>query len=126
MPELDTDAPSLAGVGSRLHASWIAAWLLSPHDLRPGATMPAMLDRFGDERGARAADIAAYLATLTTRDESNPPLPATDAASIKTGGDLFARLGCIGCHALPSHAATSPTLWSPARVNPPPTISESP
>jgi cytochrome c2 len=97
MPELATDAPNLADAGARLKVDWMARWIADPKSLRPTATMPRMLH---DQPEAKARDIAAFLGTL--RKEAEPeaaPLPE----SISSGGRLFANLGCVGCHTLPSH-----------------------
>jgi mono/diheme cytochrome c family protein len=90
MPELQRDTPDLSTVGGRLNANWMAAWLQSPHTLRSQATMPNLgLDAQG------AADIASYLSTLGKA-------PAAAPGDVKAGGELFAALGCIGCHQRPS------------------------
>lgn len=122
MPELAQDAPSLADAGARLNAAWVAHWLQSPRAFRHDATMPALLKEDaktaaandaknaatkGDSivqhvtPSAEAWDIAAYLDTLGEK----PPTPNPPADKvIKAGGDLFAKLGCIGCHTLPGHS----------------------
>ena len=108
MPELDTDAPSLTDVGSRLGFAWIAHWIQNPKHFRADATMPRLTAE--PQKGAndqlmpsqQAWDIAAYLDTLGQK----PPLqkrPADTKESIAAGGNLFASLGCIGCHTLPTH-----------------------
>ncbi len=94
MPELDADAPSLEGIGSRLDAAWLARWIVEPRAMRPGASMPSLaglLDAGEDAEAIerRARDIAAYLATLTSdlgdgakhsaKDSANDA--ATDAAT---------------------------------------------
>jgi mono/diheme cytochrome c family protein len=95
MPELATDAPSLAEVGSRLQADWMARWIADPKALRPSATMPKM---FHGGAG-QARDVAAYLASLAGTKPD--PEPAADADAATEGGRLFANLGCIGCHTRP-------------------------
>ena len=42
MPEMATDAPSFADIGSRLQLDWMARWIADPKSLRPTATMPRM------------------------------------------------------------------------------------
>ncbi|MBI1374630.1 MAG: c-type cytochrome [Phycisphaera sp.] len=104
MPELMTDAPSLEGVADRLNTDWIAVWIANPSALRHAAQMPSL---FGHASAAEADkaddtrpwDIAAYLATLRNEPDASTPPPS--AAQIKTGGGLFAQLGCIACHTRP-------------------------
>ena len=101
MPELQADAPSFNGVGSRLKAPWMVQWLLNPASIRPDALMPRMLP---DPDAAKdAADIAAYLAGL--RDIGQTPANAAKVAAgradhVLAGAELFADLGCAACHSL--------------------------
>jgi mono/diheme cytochrome c family protein len=95
MPELSTDAPDLADIGSRLRLDWMARWISDPRSLRPTATMPKM---FHGGAG-QARDVAAYLSSLGATTEGPEPLPS--AESIAGGGRLFANLGCVGCHTRP-------------------------
>jgi cytochrome c2 len=102
MPELNADAPSLNGIGSRLNTPWIAQWLLDPKAIRPDTTMPRTLS--GPRAALEATDIAAFLADLR---EPAPPLatdsgiPTSNADSLTDGSQLFASLGCVACHLLP-------------------------
>ncbi len=98
MPELATDAPDLADAGVRLNVEWMARWISDPKSLRPTATMPRMLH---DQPEAKARDIAAYLATLGAESKSVASPAAADL--VAGGGRLFANLGCVGCHTLPSN-----------------------
>ena len=97
MPDLDSDAPSLADAGSRLNPAWVAKWVEDPHALRADASMPRLVH--GPTAPAAARDIAAYLATLGSPAADEPAPPVEEA---RAGGRLFANLGCIGCHALPT------------------------
>jgi mono/diheme cytochrome c family protein len=103
MPELETDTPSLADIGSRLTPGWMARWLQDPVALRPIATMPRPFPDAAKgidaELDPRARDLAAYLATLgKASDAGKAP---TDEA-IEAGQRLFHRLGCISCHLAPA------------------------
>lgn len=108
MPELSADAPRLTDVASRLNVQWMAHWVQSPRTFRGDATMPHLLpegekDASGHPQPSEKAwDIAAYLDTLGEKPlvrDRKPDSPETLAA----GGNLFASLGCIGCHTLPDH-----------------------
>jgi mono/diheme cytochrome c family protein len=91
MPEAMADAPSLAGVGSRLRADWMARWIDDPGAVRHDASMPRVFPP-ADPRGA---DVAAYLATLKAGDPSDKDFAVTESAR---GARLFTGLGCIACH----------------------------
>ncbi len=101
MPELATDAPSLADVGARLKADWVARWVADPKAFRANATMPRVLH--GPDAADQGRDIAAYLATLGQPEGSAAPGPG----SVEAGGRLFANLGCVGCHTLPDRDDTA-------------------
>jgi len=102
-------APDLAGVGGRLQPAWVWSWLM--HPVRSGFA-PRQMPHFfaGDEDGRqRAADVAAYLATLLRPDAA----PAEDGGAARTapasGAALFAQLGCLGCHRRPGDEADART-----------------
>lgn len=84
--------PSLAGLGGRRNADWIAAWILAPCVLRPSATMPHILDVNKESDRQTSSDIAAYLASLKSDQ------PAFDAGDAERGVILYEDLGCIACH----------------------------
>lgn len=102
MPELEMDAPSLADVGARLNAPWVARWLQGPQEQRPSANMPRPFrDLPAGEKSKldpRVRDMAAYLATL---GKPGPTVAAPKKAAVEGGMHLFARLGCVGCHLAP-------------------------
>jgi mono/diheme cytochrome c family protein len=96
MPELATDAPDLSTAGARLKQSWMAAWIANPKSLRPDASMPRL---FHSADAAQAADLASYLATLDK--PADAAAPESDDEAVTQGSQLFAALGCIGCHTKP-------------------------
>jgi mono/diheme cytochrome c family protein len=94
MPEMRQQAPSLEGVGKRLAPDFLAKWIGDPQALRPEATMPKLFD--GPDAAQKAADVAAYLGTLTT----GTTFPDQEPGDADQGGKLFLTLGCITCHRL--------------------------
>lgn len=90
MPELQQQAPSLENAGWRFGKNWLARWILNPRELRPQATMPAVLH--GEVAPQQAADIAEYLSTVLG--------DAIDVSKgdVATGEKIFRTLGCIACH----------------------------
>lgn len=85
-------APSLGGLAGHLRPEWIASFLLSPHDLRPGleATMPRL-----PITEAEAADIAAALTEGASIEEGGGELDGDVAAGLA----LLEARGCVTCHA---------------------------
>ena len=92
MLELAMDAPALDGIGSRRDAGWMAEWILNPAQLRPQATMPALLHGATAEANA----IAAFLGSLKSSDSF--PAVKVDVATAEKGQKLFSQLNCAACH----------------------------
>ena len=108
MPELSMDAPLLSDAGARLNLGWIAAWVNNPRALRPDSHMPRL---FNDEKtpkdaiDPRAADVAAYLASLGAPPAAAKQAPADTA--VDAGGRLFTNFNCIACHSQPGGDKTA-------------------
>jgi mono/diheme cytochrome c family protein len=117
-PELAMDAPALDGIGARLNAAWLAAYLTNPAAARDDVLMPQVLRGPPAEVERQARDIAAFLAKLRQSSEtgagggrrdsiSGEPETATaedsatsDPATVAAGKAHFDRLGCGACHVL--------------------------
>lgn len=105
MPEAQRDAPNLSEAGARLSKDWLTVWINNPHALRPNPHMPRVFAPKGDDKDAidpRAADIAAYLATLGGGDAKPDDGPAAGEATIARGGQLFTAMNCNTCHEPPA------------------------
>jgi cytochrome c2 len=81
--------PALGTAKDKFRSSWVARFLLEPHDLRPGLeeTMP----RLGLSL-AQARDIAAHLAPLDASEPERPP------GDLERGRRLLETKGCGTCH----------------------------
>ncbi len=91
MPELKQTAPSLAEAGARFRPEWLRDWILNPKSIRPDTNMPAVLH--GVDSESDAMDIAAYISTLGSAEESDK-----NDATVEAGEILWEDLGCIACH----------------------------
>ncbi len=101
MPEMQELAPLLMAEGDRVTQEWLRSWLLNPQAMRPGTTMPTLLDPADPDSMQKSADLAAYVATFSI--SAPPPAEASaDEAAVLAGGAHFHRLGCVGCHSLPT------------------------
>lgn len=98
MPELKYSGPNLTGIGDRTTEAWLTRWIAQPEKLKPTTTMPAMVDHTKPEGAQAAADIGAYLATMT---EGKPASQGPDLSLAQKGGEHFHKLGCIACHSKP-------------------------
>ena len=124
MPELDFAAPSLDGVGSRLKRAWLQQWILKPRSLRRDSMMPEVLH--GSQRGREvdAADMEAFLETLTSPGislsglVSGPGSETSERSESETflqGKATYDSLGCVACHTFSEDAA--PPLVSLNRID---------
>ena len=102
MPELTdlkSSGPDLTHIGDRVHEEWLVRWIAQPEKLKPTTTMPAMVDHTKPEGAQAAADLAAYLATLTN---NKPAKREIDLTLSQKGGEHFHNLGCVACHSMPN------------------------
>jgi mono/diheme cytochrome c family protein len=91
---LRKQAPILDGVGSRVRASHLSAFLADPHSVKPGTTMPDVF------RGWPAAEKATAVDALTHFLASTGGLPSSrpDRRASAEGKTLYHRIGCVACH----------------------------
>lgn len=110
----------LEGIGSKTSRAWLIDWVREPARYSPGTRMPNL--RLSSEE---AADVAAYLATLTTNVPAPPGVDADDeryravirrysaessperesaarasgdALRVLAGRAVIERVGCYNCH----------------------------
>ncbi|MEY2410334.1 MAG: hypothetical protein QOF48_3004 [Verrucomicrobiota bacterium] len=122
LPELQMDAPSLEGIGTRRNYEWLSRWILDPKTMRASARMPKLLHNPTAREDTQG--IAAYLASLKGGAETKAGTVAyqTRQAQQKVEGDdaapaldpkpLYERLNCIGCHNPPDAAQPDPAKMS--------------
>jgi mono/diheme cytochrome c family protein len=99
------DVPRLDGLAHQLRRDWVQAFLLRPHDVRPGLseTMPRLAVSPTD-----AADLAAFLTRGAPR---HAPHVWSARSSIEEGRALLLSRGCLTCHAF--SGVDLPTTVSP-------------
>ena len=102
---------ALKGMGSKMSAAALAAYLLNPAAMDPGGRMPSLL-----LTRTEASQIAAYLADSRMPDFERPRAGGDPA----TGKALVQSSGCLACHELRDGAPlqngqTAPSL---AKVSP--------
>lgn len=113
--------PRLDGAGSRLHDEWLSRFLANPQQVKPGTTMPAMLD--GVPADERPAAIEALVAWLTSQTQTFPEIKGSGARPVpnefwnhgdaRQGQRLFHQIGCVACHAPDDSWETVETKPSP-------------
>jgi mono/diheme cytochrome c family protein len=98
--------PLLDDVAHRLQLDWVERFLMAPHQVKPGTTMPDVLALYVPAERAKIAH--AITAFLSTRDTPLPeikgsglvPVPNEfwNIADVEVGDQLYHRVGCVACH----------------------------
>ena len=108
-------APDLADVGARVSPEFLRNFIADPTAVKPGTTMPHMLDGMpSEQRGEIAEAITQF---LVSRSSTPFVHGAIDAASAESGSKLFHSVGCVACHAprqAPGDGASAPLALSGA------------
>jgi hypothetical protein len=92
--------PDLGTAGSRIEASYLRAFVTSPHDREPGTVIPDLLRRWrGAELRERADELTHYVRSFAPPGTGELPAPtAVDPAAAERGRALYERIGCRACH----------------------------
>ena len=99
--ELQRPGPSLLRVAGKISPEWAYRWISAPRDFHPTTWMPHFFFQPNttteDNLERQRAEIRATVAYIWDRSETPeyPPPPPGDAAR---GEQLFATVGCTGCH----------------------------
>lgn len=90
-------APDLSAVGSRVTPQYLRRFLASPHEVKPGATMPDLLHSSSPvEREQATEELTHFLTSL-----GGPALFSQTGGTLEArarGGELFHTTGCAACH----------------------------
>ena len=99
-------APVLDEIGSRVRAEWLREFLTDPQRVKPGTTMPHVVESIPEaDRPAAVEALTHFLASTGNVTDSHP-----DHTAAKRGSATFHRVGCAACHnALGENAADLPT-----------------
>ncbi|MDX1951648.1 MAG: c-type cytochrome, partial [Verrucomicrobiota bacterium] len=111
--ELQMDAPTFSGIGSRRNFAWMRDWILDPKKQRATARMPRIFH--GPEAAADATAVAAYLASLKVESGSPSGTKGT-AEQIESGKKRFEALHCAACHTSPEESQVDVARPSLAHV----------
>jgi mono/diheme cytochrome c family protein len=89
-------APRLAAVGSRLNPWFIERFIASPHETRPGTTMPDVMGQLSDAERAESAKQLTHFLLSVGKADFTPTVHDRFAAEV--GKELFHSVGCVACH----------------------------
>lgn len=106
-------APDLSNIGARVTPQFMREFIASPSSVKPGTTMPHLLDALpAEERELAAESITQF---LLARSHGSLEFEAIDEESAKEGAKLFHTVGCVACHAprqAPGEGASAPLVLS--------------
>lgn len=102
-------APILSSVGNRLRSDYIWKFLQSPHDVKPGTTMPSMLGHLPEAEQRKAARaLTSFLSTTGSLKSQK-----TDKKWARNGSRLFHEIGCVACHMPQNGKSANPATSVP-------------
>lgn len=88
-------APDLSTVGARVTGPHLESFIASPSSVKPGTTMPDVLESLPENRRLEAARaLAHFLATLGKPTSWTAPEPT----AVERGSRLYHTVGCVACH----------------------------
>jgi mono/diheme cytochrome c family protein len=92
-PSLTPRVPNLAGIGLKVRADWLFAWLRAPRAYDPQTPMPQLALTDGE-----ILDLVAYLMVQRAGADVLAAAPRYDPAAPATGGTLVDHYECASCH----------------------------
>lgn len=108
-PVTAKQAPNLEWSAKHLNPNYLEAFIASPHQVKPGTTMPELFGQMSaDERKRTATSITHYLIDRAQNEYSAQPI---DSSAVPRGHELFHSIGCVACHA-PRDASGDQTIAS--------------
>ena len=87
-------APILTSVGERVLPEYFASFISDPHAIKPGTTMPNVLDGKTDAEKSEIAEAIGHFLASTGKANKQ----GVSAAAIRSGKTLFHTIGCVACH----------------------------
>ena len=90
-------APRLSNVGARVNPHYLEQFIRSPHEIKPGTTMPDVMSHLdAAEKKQTAKAISHFLLSMNRTTEFD--LLPTNAVAAEHGERLFHSVGCVACH----------------------------
>lgn len=97
-------APVLDGIGSRVSLAWLRKFLVDPHAVKPGTTMPRLFAGLPErQRKQRVEALVHFLASTGSFHHTFP-----NVAAAGEGRKLFHTVGCVACHGAHEPGAKNP------------------
>jgi cbb3-type cytochrome oxidase cytochrome c subunit len=119
--------PDLRRLASKLDEGWVYSWLANPENYRPKTNMPRFwfaadaehaLEGQVEKDSAEIVAVTKYLFAMS-KEFKLPEEAKTPKGSAKSGLNLFAEKGCVGCHRLDSNTTVKePRTYAPNEYGP--------
>ena len=94
-PLARTAGPNLARLQERVQPGWLPGYLMDPHGVKPGTTMPDVLAPLSEaDRALASRQLTAFL----TGGAGVQQEAATSLYAVAAGQEIYARVGCGACH----------------------------
>jgi putative heme-binding domain-containing protein len=89
-------APNLKWSGKWLNPDYLARFIAQPHAVKPGTTMPGLLQQLDEPTRTQTAEaITHFLVSQSGNQFQTHPV---DLQSASRGSELFHSVGCVACH----------------------------
>lgn len=91
-------APRLGDVGARVTPQYLKSFIASPHQTKPGTSMPDLLHSLPtDMKNSRVDALVHFLVSLDGPIDQRSS--GSSLTQIERGRDLYHSVGCVACHA---------------------------
>ncbi|MFV2068820.1 MAG: PA14 domain-containing protein [Pirellulales bacterium] len=90
-------APRLDQVGARVLPHYLRAFLLHPHEVKPGTPMPDLLHGLGGQEKAETVDVLVHF-LVSCAGDARPQPGGADEIVLEVGRKLYHQIGCVACH----------------------------
>jgi putative heme-binding domain-containing protein len=89
-------APRLKWSAQWLNPDWMEQFIGRPHAVKPGTSMPEVLDPKSAETAQTAKAITHFLVSQSGNHYAEQPI---ERDAVRRGSELFHSVGCVACHA---------------------------
>jgi mono/diheme cytochrome c family protein len=101
-PVVRKQAPILDKVGDRIKVDHLRAYLANPHAVKPGTTMPNLLEGLSKDEANEAVDALVHFLASTGKPRETPP----NRKAFSPGRTLYEQSGCAACHGMVGDKST--------------------
>ncbi len=95
-PVARKQAPILDRLGDRIKVDYLRSYLANPHSVKPGTTMPNLLEGMSKAEADEAVDVLVHFLASTGTTRETPPI----RKAVNAGRTLYEQSGCAACHGL--------------------------